>query len=105
MDKRKLRTRFEPGRGYTREDWDAIDSPELTADEIASLRPARDALPADFFTAIEQQRRSRGRPPSSSPKKQVTLRLDSDVVERFRASGPGWQSRINAALRKVTGLR
>jgi uncharacterized protein (DUF4415 family) len=45
-----------------------------------------------------------GRPPSANPKKQVTLRLDSIVVEKFRASGPGWQSRINAELRKVLGL-
>lgn len=45
-----------------------------------------------------------GRPRSDNPKKQVTLRLDSAVVERFRAMGPGWQSRINAELRKVLGL-
>ena len=45
-----------------------------------------------------------GRPKSADPKKQVTLRLDSAVIERFRAMGPGWQSRINAELRKVLGL-
>ena len=39
-----------------------------------------------------------GRPPSANPKRQVTLRLDPDVVERFRATGEGWQSRINAEL-------
>ena len=42
----------------------------------------------------------RGRPPLDTRKKLVSLRLDQDVVERFRAGGPGWQSRINAALRK-----
>src|SRR5712691_6602927 len=42
----------------------------------------------------------RGRPPVDAPKKLVSLRLDRDVIERFRASGSGWQSRINAALRK-----
>lgn len=45
----------------------------------------------------------RGRPPSVSPKTQVTLRLDQVVIERFRESGPGWQGRINAALRKAVG--
>lgn len=45
-----------------------------------------------------------GRPPSANPKKQVTLRLDPDVVERFRATGKGWQSRINAELRKALGI-
>jgi uncharacterized protein (DUF4415 family) len=39
-----------------------------------------------------------------SPKKQVTLRLDADVVERYRLSGKGWQSRINEDLRKAVGL-
>ena len=41
-----------------------------------------------------------GRPPKADRKVSVTLRLDSDVVERFRATGAGWQTRINAALKK-----
>jgi len=41
-----------------------------------------------------------GSPPADSPKKLISLRLDPDVVEAFRAGGPGWESRINAALRK-----
>jgi len=45
-----------------------------------------------------------GRPKSDNPKQQVTLRLDSAVMEGFRATGPGWQSRINAALRKALRL-
>ena len=48
--------------------------------------------------------RSIGRPPLENPKKQVTLRLDPDVLEAFRATGKGWQSRINAHLRKALGL-
>ncbi|WP_154721631.1 BrnA antitoxin family protein [Ciceribacter sp. T2.26MG-112.2] len=40
-----------------------------------------------------------GRPKSESPKVSTTIRLDPDVLERFRQTGPGWQSRINAALR------
>jgi uncharacterized protein (DUF4415 family) len=37
-------------------------------------------------------------------KEQVTLRLDQDVLEHFQSEGPGWQDRINAALRKAAGL-
>jgi len=48
--------------------------------------------------------KSIGRPASANPKKQVTLRLDPDVVEKFRATGKGWQSRINAELRKALGI-
>lgn len=47
----------------------------------------------DLVTALK-----RGRPRLERPKVQVTLRLDADVVEAFRASGSGWQSRINDAL-------
>jgi BrnA antitoxin of type II toxin-antitoxin system len=45
-----------------------------------------------------------GRPKLDDPKKQVTLRLDSIVLEKFRAMGPGWQGKINAELRKALGL-
>ncbi|WP_407160302.1 BrnA antitoxin family protein [Bradyrhizobium sp. STM 3557] len=37
-------------------------------------------------------------------KEQVTLRIDQDVLEHFQSDGPGWQDRINAALRKAAGL-
>ena len=41
------------------------------------------------------------RPPLPGVRESVTLRLDRDVLERFQADGPGWQDRINAALRKA----
>jgi uncharacterized protein (DUF4415 family) len=46
-----------------------------------------------------------GRLGKAAPKETVSLRLDPDVLEHFRASGPGWHSRINAALRKAARLR
>ena len=36
-------------------------------------------------------------------KEQVTLRIDQDVLEHFQEGGPGWQDRINEALRKAVG--
>lgn len=47
---------------------------------------------------------TRGRPKSDTTKTQTTLRLDPDVIDAFKADGPGWQSRMNAALRKAAGL-
>lgn len=41
----------------------------------------------------------RGRPRSDNPKRSIAIRLDSDVLERLRATGPGWQTRINEVLR------
>jgi uncharacterized protein (DUF4415 family) len=55
---------------------------------------------ADLHYGETLLRRGRGRPSLAAPKKLVSLRLDQDVIDRFRAGGPGWQSRINAALRK-----
>lgn len=45
-----------------------------------------------------------GRPKKAKPKEAVNVRLDPDVLAYFRSTGPGWQSRINAALRKAAGL-
>jgi uncharacterized protein (DUF4415 family) len=45
-----------------------------------------------------------GRPRKESPKEAINIRLDPEVLTHFRATGPGWQSRINKALRKVAGL-
>lgn len=41
----------------------------------------------------------RGRPPLAQPKVSTTIRLDADVLEKFRATGPGWQTRINEILK------
>jgi len=43
----------------------------------------------------------RGRPKLANPKRQVTLRLDGDLLDRLRESGPGWQGRINDILRNA----
>ena len=45
-----------------------------------------------------------GRPPSANPKIALKLRIDPDIVEHFRATGPGWQTRINDTLRRAAKL-
>lgn len=47
----------------------------------------------------------RGRPRVENPKKQITLRLDADVIEAFKSQGAGWQTRINEALRQAMNHR
>lgn len=101
MNGTKLKTEFKPGRGYTKDDWDAVDSPELTDEELARMRPAREVLPPEFFEGIEEARRARGRPSVAAPKQVVSIRLDPDVIAKFKATGKGWQSRINEVLRKA----
>ncbi|MBW8727281.1 MAG: BrnA antitoxin family protein [Inquilinus limosus] len=83
----------------SQEAWDAVDSPPLTDEMLRSLRPIAETDP-DLVAAY---RRYRGQ--QKAPTKQmVTLRLDPDVVEAFRATGTGWQRRMNDALRKAAGL-
>jgi uncharacterized protein (DUF4415 family) len=54
------------------------------------------ALDAAFMAGMKPSRR--GRPKSESPKIEVKIRLDAYTVEQLRNSGPGWQTRVNAAL-------
>jgi len=53
----------------------------------------------DVQAGIETYRRQRGRP-AGSDKESTTIRIDRDVLAAFRAGGPGWQTRMNAALRE-----
>ncbi len=91
---------FEPGHGFTQEDWDEVsDNPETTDEEQAQARPMAEALPE----LVAAMRRKRGTPKVAT-KDLVSLRLDKDVLATLRASGSGWQSRANEMLRKGLGL-
>ena len=91
---------FVPGRGYTREDWDAVsDNPEITDEQWAQARPLVEVMP-DLVAAMERRRGSQRAP----TKDLVSLRLDKDVLATLRAGGSGWQGRVNAMLRKGLGL-
>src|SRR5262245_295005 len=48
--------------------------------------------------------RQRGRPKLANPKEGIYLRIDQDVIASYRRGGPGWQTRINADLRKAVKL-
>lgn len=75
------------------------DNPELTDEDWARMRPAREVMPRyipDFeerFIRGAAQARAEG----------ATLPLDQDVAERMQASGPNWQARANEVLRKAFG--
>lgn len=72
-----------PGQDYV---WDGVDEDDrpATAEELrAGLAAAR----------------KRGRPVSTSTKEQVSVRYDREVLAAFRRSGPGWQTRMNEALK------
>ena len=77
------------------------DNPEWTAEDFARARPI-EAFP-ELMAAFPK---ARGRPAGSvkdDAKQAISIRLDPDVIAHFRATGPGWQSRVNAVLRKAIG--
>lgn len=76
------------------------DAPEATDEQLAQAKPFTEVFPA---LADTMRKNKGGRPKAENPKVPVSLRLDADVLEKFKATGPGWQSRMNAALRKAVG--
>jgi uncharacterized protein (DUF4415 family) len=69
------------------------ENPEWTAKEIRTAKPFAEVFP-DTAEAIR-----RGRGPQKTPtKRPVSLRLDPDVLAAYRATGAGWQARMNATL-------
>jgi uncharacterized protein (DUF4415 family) len=97
--KRSVATSRKPfhGIGWYDEkgEWvDPDDAPDLTEEPWRSLIQSAPLMQGDKVIRP-------GRPPKDMAKVSTTIRLDADVLAHFRAGGPGWQSRINAALRAV----
>ncbi len=85
---------------YSREDWDDVcDNPEVTAEDFARAKPLDQVLP-DLATAIRRTRGER----TASAGDEAMVRLDPRVVDHFKATGEGWQDRINTILLKAAGL-
>jgi uncharacterized protein (DUF4415 family) len=77
-------------KGSRRTSRDRDDAPELTQEWIDR---------ANVYHGKKLVRR--GRPPAEVRKVSTTLRLSPEVIEHFRAGGPGWQTRIDEALKRV----
>ncbi len=73
---------------------------ELTRKDFARMKPAREVLPAILGADLAAECLAERVPPSAGEAKNAaTVRLDADVISAFRASGGGWQNRVNDALR------
>ena len=66
------------------------DAPELSDEQLAR---------ADLYEGDKLIRR--GRPPKARPKEAVKLRLSPEILDHYRAGGPGWQTRINTTLEQA----
>ncbi len=73
------------------------ENPEWTEDQVRMARPASEVLSSEFVTAAQAERRRRGK--QKAPTKElISVRVDRDVLTAFRATGKGWQGRMNEAL-------
>lgn len=75
------------------------ENPEWTRETFRKSHPASE-LPPEVLAAFP---RMRG-PQKAPTKVPVSIRLSPDVIAHFKSQGPGWQSRIDAALKKAAGL-
>ena len=78
------------------------DTFELTDEDFKRMRPASVVLPELFSAelAAEMLKPKGGRPKSVSPKVFTGIRLDAEVLSAFKATGKGWQTRMNDALKE-----
>lgn len=83
--------------------------PELIDDEIPELdeawfrraRPAAEVLPPELLAILPKRKPGQRGPQHAPVKKKISLRVDAEVLAYYRATGPGWQSRVNDALKKA----
>ena len=77
-------------------------NPEWTAAMIEKARPAKEVLPEIFGArAAAAMLKPRGRPKSSDSKIAISLRLPPETLARWKATGPGWQTRMAETLQKA----
>ncbi len=94
----------EKNTGTVRFSLDPKNPPKRTEEQREQLRRLRDMKDEDIdYSDIPPQRGGWTQPGALVPvgnKKQITVRLDADVLEFFKKTGTRYQSRINAALRE-----
>jgi uncharacterized protein (DUF4415 family) len=78
----------------SQEDWESVDVPEATDAEFATARPFKEVFPEQY-----KAWKKMGRPPAAVPKIHIGFRLGADVVHAIRATGRGYNARVEKVLR------
>jgi uncharacterized protein (DUF4415 family) len=71
-----------------------------TDESFARAVPAKEFFAPEVYEALVAMKRTRGRPPLETPKVATAIRFDADVLVGLRATGKGWQTRVNDAMRQ-----
>ena len=88
----------------SQEDWDAVDSPPLSSEFIARMRPSRERMPPELFEKLVRTNEE-WQAQQAKEREEVTLSLDLGVVEHFKAGGGDWRGRMSAALRQAARVK
>ena len=86
--------RVEKPADISQEEWESVDVPEATDAEFATARPFKEVFPAQYASW-----KKIGRPRVETPKIHVGFRLAADVVNAIRATGRGYNARVEKVLR------
>lgn len=78
------------------------ENPEWTEEDFRRARPASEVLPAELLAILPKRKPGQRGPQRAPVKKKISLRVDAEVLARYKATGPGWQSRVNETLKKAT---
>jgi uncharacterized protein (DUF4415 family) len=76
-----------------------VDAHVIAPEEYDEIPELTDEMMARAVPGSDPERIRRGRPAAENRKRLVSIRLDPDVLDALRATGPGWQTRVNDALR------
>src|ERR1700730_17396029 len=86
-------------RHISQKDWDPVDSPPLSDDILATMKPARETFPDLAEDSARRKRGERGR--QKKPRKVlISLRVERSTIEAYKAAGRGYQTRMAAVLKK-----
>ena len=83
---------------------DPDDAPELDHAFFSKATPKIDNKIVTINEVKTSFKKSLGRPKAEDPKKPISIRLSSDVLAYFRATGKGWQTHINEVLQEYVAL-
>ena len=77
------------------------ENPEWTEEDFRRARPAAEVLPPELLAILPKRKPGQRGPQRAPVKKKISLRVDEEVLAHYKATGPGWQSRVNEALKKA----
>jgi uncharacterized protein (DUF4415 family) len=89
-----MTSRIKKPANVSSEDWESVDVPEATDAEFAAAKQFKEVFPAPY-----RSWKKMGRPPIATPKIHISLRLAADIVHSIRATGRGYNARVEKVLR------